>query len=74
MRRTTGDVPPVGPEGPVPEAWRRRPLPSRTTVWVLGALTPILASILTRFDFVQNADGWFVRGLIWDIGRIRERP
>jgi len=37
--------------------------------WVLALLTPVLLFIITQLDVAQNAKGWFVHGLLWDIGK-----
>lgn len=51
-----------------PAGWRRW-RPSQTTAWLLAVVTPVVAFVVTQLDVVQDAEGWFVRGLIWDIGK-----
>ena len=68
VQRTEHD-PPHGPSESQPPAGWRRWKPSQTTAWIIALTVPIVLFIVTQLDFVQNAEGWFVRGLIWDIGK-----
>ena len=36
---------------------------------MLAVVAPVAIFVFTQLDFVQEARGWFVHGLIWDIGR-----
>jgi len=55
---------------PPSSAGSRRWKPSSTTAWVLAIVAPIALFIITQLDVVQNAEGWFIRGLTsWDLGR-----
>ena len=39
-------------------------------VWVGAIVAPILVFVFTQLDFVQNAEGWFLRGITsWDLGK-----
>ncbi len=61
--------PPDSLPAPRPMAGWRRWTPSRTAGWVFALLTPILLFVITQLGVVQNAHGWFIRGLPWDIGK-----
>ncbi|MGI9643393.1 MAG: hypothetical protein ACR2N9_11510, partial [Acidimicrobiia bacterium] len=38
--------------------------------WVLAFTVPILVFTFTQLDFVQNAEGWFIKNLTaWDLGK-----
>ena len=37
--------------------------------WLLAIAVPLVLYVVTQLDFIQQSEGWFVRGLIWDIGR-----
>lgn len=64
LAQSDGDVEPQRPAG-----WRRWK-PSETTAWVFVVVIPIALFVFTQLDFVQNAQGWFVRDLTdWDLGR-----
>lgn len=43
----------------------------RTTriLWGAAVVLPIVLFSFTQFDFAQEAQGWFIRGLPWDIGK-----
>jgi hypothetical protein len=43
---------------------------SQPLLWFAAITVPILVFIFTQLEFVQNADGWFLRGLTpWDLGK-----
>ena len=43
---------------------------AKPLVWFAAIAVPILVFIFTQLEFVQRADGWFVRGLTsWDLGK-----
>ncbi len=49
---------------------RRQGVVSHPSVWFAAAVVPILVFIFTQLDFVQNANGWFLRGVTsWDLGK-----
>jgi len=49
---------------------RRQGVVSHPLVWFAAMVVPILVFIFTQLDFVQNADGWFLRGVTsWDLGK-----
>lgn len=37
--------------------------------WVLALLIPVALSAFSQLEPVQNAEGWFIEGLPWDVGR-----
>ena len=69
MQRTTGGVPQVDEGDPERPAGRGARAPRRAVLWTLGIVTPLVLFIVTQLDFAQRAEGWFIEGLVWDIGR-----
>lgn len=61
-----------GLEDPAPpsgEEADHRPLSERVSWWLALLILPILLFIVTQLDAVQNAEGFFVEGLSWNIGK-----
>jgi len=38
-------------------------------MWVVLLAVPIVVSVFSQLEFIQNAEGYFVEGLLWDIGK-----
>jgi hypothetical protein len=52
-------------DGPAPAKSRSRSM----WWWLLALLLPIVVSALSQLEPVQNAEGWFITGLPWDVGK-----
>ena len=71
MDQTSDRAPSNGDVEPQRQAGWRRWKPSETTAWILVVVVPIALFVFTQLDFVQNARGWFIKGLTdWDLGKM----
>ena len=69
MDQASDRAPPDGDVEPQRSAGWRRWKPSETTAWILAVVVPIALFVVTQLDFVQNAQGWFIKDLTaWDLG------